>query len=171
MLYVARNRTKSTSTYLGAARVLEIPKLDVPVADGDEVVAVLRETNGLHLARNFVRRHFNVVPPVPDVDDHVVLRAHGHHVLVARRKCLEKRKQGMYSVYRACSSSSSFDHDRSPKKRRIRARFISRVPKVSSGHNWSQEVPIIKMNQHSRTKNRRMLIDSSTFFAFEIDRY
>ena len=79
-MHVARNRA---STYLGAARILEVPKLDVPVADGDKVVAVLRETDSLHLARDFVRRHFNVVPPVPDVDDHIMLRAHGHHVLVA----------------------------------------------------------------------------------------
>lgn len=73
-----------SSNYLGAARVLEIPKLHVPVAHGDEVIAVFREADGLHFARDFVRRHLNIVPPVPDVDDHIVLRAHRHHVLVAR---------------------------------------------------------------------------------------
>lgn len=74
--------------YLGTARIFQVPKLDVSVAHGDEIITVLREANGLYLARNFVGRYFNVVPPVPHVDDHVVLRTDRHNVLVAGRKGL-----------------------------------------------------------------------------------
>lgn len=76
-------------SYLGTARIFQVPKLDVSVTYGNKIIAIFREADSLHLARNFVRCHFNIVPPIPDVDDHVVLRADRYDILVARRKCLE----------------------------------------------------------------------------------
>jgi len=62
----------------------------VSVANGNEIITILREADGLYLARDFVGRYLNVVSPVPYVDDHVVLRADRHNVLVAGRECLNK---------------------------------------------------------------------------------
>lgn len=70
-------------SYLGTARILQVPKLDVSVTHCNEIIAIFREADGLHFARNFVGCYFNVVPPIPDVDDHVVLRADRYDVLVA----------------------------------------------------------------------------------------
>ena len=61
--------------------VLQVPELDVPVAGRDEVVAVLSEADGFDFGRDLVGGHLDVVVPVPHVDDHVLLRPHGHHVL------------------------------------------------------------------------------------------
>lgn len=77
--------------YLGAARILQVPKLDVSVTHGNEVIAIFREAHGLYFTRHFVGRDLNIAPPVPDIDDHVVLRADRNDVLVAGGKCLRKR--------------------------------------------------------------------------------
>lgn len=53
-----------------------------PVACCDKVVAVLREADGLDLARDFVGGHLDALAPVPNVDNHVVLRTNGYHVFV-----------------------------------------------------------------------------------------
>ena len=61
------------ATHLGRARVLEVPEFHVPVTNRHEVGAVFGKRHSLHLGRNFVRGYFNSTPPVPYVDDHVVL--------------------------------------------------------------------------------------------------
>jgi len=72
----------------------------VSVAHGNEIITILRETDGLYLAGNFVGRYFDVVSPVPYVDDHVVLRADRHDVLVAGREGLNEYKDArLYGGY------------------------------------------------------------------------
>lgn len=73
----------------------------MPIAHGNEIIAVLRETDGLYLARDFVGRHFNVVPPIPHVDDHVVLRADRHNVLVAGRERLRQKDSFVFLCVRS----------------------------------------------------------------------
>ena len=66
--------------------VLQVPELDVPVAGRDEVVPVLGEADGFDFGRDLVGGHLDVVVPVPHVDNHVLLRPHGHHVLAVGGK-------------------------------------------------------------------------------------
>lgn len=37
-------------SYLGTARILQVPKLDVSVTYGNEIIAIFRETDGLYFA-------------------------------------------------------------------------------------------------------------------------
>ena len=74
------------------AILANLPELDMSVSGGDEVVSVFRERNGLHFCRDLVGGHLDVVAPVPDVDDHVVLGPDGDDVLPVRRECLKSTK-------------------------------------------------------------------------------
>lgn len=69
--------------------MFQIPKLDVPVADSDEITAVFRECDRLDFRTDFVARYFNIVFPIPHVDYHIVLRTYADYVLVCRRKRLK----------------------------------------------------------------------------------
>lgn len=90
-LILYRNKKVIIENYLGTARILQVPKLDVSVTHGNKIIAVFREADSLYLARNFVGCYFNIVPPIPDIDDHIVLRADRHDILVAWRKCLRSK--------------------------------------------------------------------------------
>lgn len=70
-------------SYLGTTRILQVPKLDVSVTYGNKIIAIFREADGLYFARNFVGCYFYVASPIPDVDNHVVLRTDRYNVLVA----------------------------------------------------------------------------------------
>lgn len=76
-------------TNLGRSRIFQVPKFDVPVTHRHEVGAVLCKRDGLHLGRHLVGGHFDAATPIPYVDNHVVLRANRHHVLVVGRKSLK----------------------------------------------------------------------------------
>ena len=52
----------------------------MPVAGCDKVVAIFREGDGFDFGGDLVGGDFNVVVPIPDVDNHVLLRTHGHHI-------------------------------------------------------------------------------------------
>lgn len=60
----------------------------MPIADRDEIGSVLGERDGFHFGRHFVGGNFDPAAPVPYVDYHVMLRAHGDDVLVIGRKGL-----------------------------------------------------------------------------------
>lgn len=107
-LYCAKKRKKKiglmsqkfiVKSYLATARIFQIPKLDVSVTHGDEIIAVFREADSFYFARNFIGCYFNVVPPIPNVDDHIVLRADRHDILVAWRKRLRQKTKNIVFVH------------------------------------------------------------------------
>lgn len=77
-------------THLGAPRVLQVPELHVSVSNSDEIISIFCKRDRFNFARDFVRGDFNVVPPVPNVNDHVVLGTDWNDVLVPRWKCLKQ---------------------------------------------------------------------------------
>jgi len=70
----------------------------VAITYGDEIIAVFRKANSLHLAGDFVGCHFNVIPPVPDIDDHVMLRADRYNVFIAGRESLRSKNKYAFQV-------------------------------------------------------------------------
>lgn len=76
--------------------VLEIPKFDMSIANGDKVVAILGKRDRLHLDSNLVRGDDVIVAPVPDINQHVVLGAHRYDILRIGRECLngDNTKEG-----------------------------------------------------------------------------
>jgi hypothetical protein len=73
--------------------IVKVPELDMAVPDGDEVTAVLRKINSFDFRGNLVAGNLGLAPPVPHVHDLVVLRAHGHQILLIRGKRLRTRVQ------------------------------------------------------------------------------
>ena len=69
------------------------------VSRGDEVVSVLCEADGFDLGGHLVGGHLDVVAPVPNVDDHVVLGTHRDHILVVGGERLENKKTRLYSFF------------------------------------------------------------------------
>lgn len=82
--------THERDGFLVLAAALQIPVLDVPVADGDEVVAIFAERHGHDFRAHFVRGDLQVGLPVEDVDNVVVLRANGHEILAGRGESLRE---------------------------------------------------------------------------------
>lgn len=122
-------------TNLGRSRIFQVPKFDVPVTHRHEVGAVLCKRDGLHLGRHLVGGHFDAATPIPYVDNHVVLRANRHHVLVVGRKSLKhfvrrnqegSRKNAKYN----CQTTTTTRKEKKKKDRES-------ITKVSS--SWGLE--------------------------------
>lgn len=79
---------KKKSTYLRRSRIFQVPKLDMSHADSDKVFAVLSERDSLDSCGNFVAGNFDIVFPVPDIDDHVMLGPDGHNIFIVGRESL-----------------------------------------------------------------------------------
>lgn len=101
----------------------------MPVAHGNEIIAVFREAHGLHFARHFVGRDLNIAPPVPDIDDHVVLRADRDDVLVAGRKGL-REKDRKTKVSEKGSTSSTVEGERQRRKGEKKNREKSKQDRI-----------------------------------------
>ena len=74
--------------YFGWPRVLEIPEFNMAVANCDKVWSIFGEGHSFDFGRHFVWSYFNATPPVPYIDDHVMLRTDRNNVFVIGRKGL-----------------------------------------------------------------------------------
>lgn len=74
-----------------------LPEFDMSISSSDEIVSIFSEWNGLDLGADLVGGHFDVVPPIPDIDNQVLLRSNRNDVFVIRSKCL-KYKQFCISI-------------------------------------------------------------------------
>lgn len=69
---------------------LQIPELDMSIADGDKVAAIVTKTDGHHLSADLIRGDLYIGLPIKHIHDHVVLGANGHQIFAVRRECLQK---------------------------------------------------------------------------------
>lgn len=74
---------------------LQIPELDVSIADRHKVAAVFAKTNRHHLGADLIRGDLHIRLPVEHIHDHVILAANGHQVLAVWRKCLQTGSNGV----------------------------------------------------------------------------
>ena len=75
-------------TYFGWPRILEVPEFDMAVTNGDEVRSVFGEGDSFNFGRHFVRSYFDAAPPVPNIDDHIMLGPNRHNVFMIGGKGL-----------------------------------------------------------------------------------
>lgn len=75
---------------------LEIPELDVAIADRHKVAAVVAEAHGHHFGADLIRGDLHVGLPVEHVHDHVVLGANRHQVLAVGREGLCHREGTLF---------------------------------------------------------------------------
>jgi len=70
--------------------VLQVPELDISVADRDKIASIFRKGNCFDFGTDFIAGNFDADLPVPNIDYHVVLGADGDNVPHVGRKGLQE---------------------------------------------------------------------------------
>ena len=106
------------------------------ISSCDEVVSIFGKRDGLDLSADLIGSNLDIIFPVPNIDDHVMLRPNWYDVFIVwRSKCLVKTNKTIGKILLKCMSNLSY-HTIDPKfmpRKLCNHLFVFNIPHPHTG--------------------------------------